>query len=320
MQQPRLDDTTLLKLFLDSGKNPTRAAAAAGIHVRTLHYRLTEIEAKLGHRVRDGKGSQAFVSARRSTRPTPISLKDGLIVVGSDAHYWPGESSAAHRAFVRAIRSLKPDIVVMNGDEFDGAALSRHAPISWERAPSADRELEACKSRMEEIRDEAGEAKLLGTFGNHTLRIDTFLATHVAAVQGIAGTKFEDHFPDWQYAWAYMVNEHTLIKHRIRGGEHATWNNTASAQINTVTGHCHNMQVRPRSTMSPVNGGTIYGVDTGMLADPWGPQFFYLEQGPRNWRAGFAVLTFNNGILMPPELCQVVAENKVFFRGKLYTV
>ena len=69
-----------------------------------------------------------------------------------------------------------------------------------------------------------------------------------------------------------------------------------------------------------VYGGTIYGVDTGMLADPWGPQFFYLEQGPRNWRAGFAVLTFNNGILMPPELCQVVAENKVFFRGKLYTV
>jgi hypothetical protein len=68
--------------------------------------------------------------------------------------------------------------------------------------------------------------------------------------------------------------------------------------------------------MGPTNGGNLYGVDTGMLADPWGPQFAYVEQGPRNWRSGFAVLTFADGLLMPPELCQVVADGVAFFRGE----
>jgi hypothetical protein len=112
-----------------------------------------------------------------------------------------------------------------------------------------------------------------------------------------------------------MVNGHTLIKHRIKGGIHATWNNTADAQISTVTGHLHNLRITPRTTMSPLNGGNLYGVDTGMLADPWGPQFAYCEQGPRNWRAGFAVLTFRAGLLMPPELVQVVEDGVVWFRG-----
>jgi hypothetical protein len=113
-----------------------------------------------------------------------------------------------------------------------------------------------------------------------------------------------------------MVNGHTLIKHRLKGGIHATWNNTADAQVNTVTGHLHNQRITPRSTMSPVNDGNLYGVDCGMLADPWGPQFAYCEQGPRNWRSGCVVLTFVNGLLMPPELCQVVAEDVAWFRGQ----
>lgn len=313
-------DTEILNAFNQNGRSVARAARALGMHVRNVHQRLGDIEEKLGHRIRQGKGSAASVSQRRNTRPVPVHLRDGVALVGSDAHYWPGLSSTAHRGFVRAAKALQPDLVIMNGDEFDGASLDRHPSIGWEGKPSAQQELDAAKQRMGEIADEAGNAKLLGTFGNHTIRLDTYLATHAAAVEGVPGTKFEDHFQDWEYAWAFMINEHTLVKHRIRGGEHATWNNTAAAQINTVTGHCHNMQVRPRSTMSPVNNGVIYGVDTGMLADPWGPQFHYLEQGPRNWRSGFAVLTFVDGVLMPPELAQVVDDGKMFFRGKLYRI
>lgn len=47
--------------------------------------------------------------------------------------------------------------------------------------------------------------------------------------------------------------------------------------------------------------GRRYGVDTGTLADPDGPQFVdYLEASPTNWASGFAVLTFHGGKLLPP--------------------
>ena len=51
-------------------------------------------------------------------------------------------------------------------------------------------------------------------------------------------------------------------------------------------------------------------------------QFIYAENNPLNWRSGFAVLTFNNGKLMPPELAEVVDEDKglYYFRGQVMKV
>ena len=315
----RVTEQDFIQAFERAGRSPAALARATGLSERSVHARLARLGARLGGELRVGNPNKRVVITR-DTRPCPITLHNGVIVVGSDAHYWPGEATTAHRGIVKVCKLLGPDIVVMNGDEFDGASLSRHAPIGWETKPDTFQEIEAAKERMLEIKRAAPGADLLGTFGNHTIRIDSYLASHAAQVRGVFGTKFEDHFPGWQYAWAWVVNGHTLIKHRIRGGVHATWNNTADAHINTVTGHCHALQVRPRSTMSPINNGTIYGVDTGMLAEPWGPQFGYMEQGPRNWRAGFAVLTFNNGILMPPELAQVVDDGLIFFRGNTISV
>jgi hypothetical protein len=291
----------------------TDAAISVDMAPRSFHARLATIEAKTGRKLRTGKGSRVVIS--RDTRPNPITLEDGCIIVGSDAHYWPGDASTAHRAMVKLCKKLGPDIVVMNGDELDGAAAGRHARIGWEQRPTLAAEIKVLQERMQEVKRASPGAHLLGTYGNHTIRMDTYLAANAAAVEGVAGMKFDDLLPAWNYAWAWMVNGHTLIKHRIKGGIHATWNNTADAQISTVTGHLHNLRITPRTTMSPVNGGMIYGVDTGMLADPWGPQFAYVEQGPRNWRAGFAVLTFTGGQLMPPELCQVVDEDVAWFRG-----
>ena len=48
---------------------------------------------------------------------------------------------------------------------------------------------------------------------------------------------------------------------------------------------------------------------------PTGVQMEYVEQGPRNWRSGFAVLTFRDGLRMPPELAQAVEEDAIWFRG-----
>ncbi|MBV8658227.1 MAG: hypothetical protein JO142_10430 [Burkholderiales bacterium] len=306
-------------MYEDSGRSPAAVSRALGVTERNVYARLNRLEKVLGTTLRSRSG-HAVAKVNRDTRPNPIDLRTGVIVVGSDAHYYPGEPTTAHRGMVRVCQLLGPDIVVMNGDEFDGATMSRHAPLGWETRPSIAEELEACRERMAEIKAASPGAVHLGSYGNHTVRIDNFLASHAAAAKGLPGTTFDDYFPGWTYAWAWIVNHHTLIKHRIRGGVHAAWNNTSDAQISTVTGHTHSLQVKPRTTMSPLNNGVIYGCDTGMLADPWGEQFTYMEAGPRQWRSGFAVLTFNNGILMPPELAQVVDDGLIFFRGNVIQV
>jgi hypothetical protein len=63
-----------------------------------------------------------------------------------------------------------------------------------------------------------------------------------------------------------------------------------------------------------------WGVQTGCLADPRGEQFIhYTEDAPTDWTSGFALLTYEQGHLLQPELVRVFDENKglVDFRGKL---
>ena len=85
-----------------------------------------------------------------------------------------------------------------------------------------------------------------------------------------------------------------------------------------VTGHLHSLKTTPWSDYN----GTRYGVDTGTLAAPYGPQFGYQEDNPRNHRSGFAVLTFDKCRLLWPELVHVIDETagEVEWRGKVYTV
>jgi hypothetical protein len=47
-----------------------------------------------------------------------------------------------------------------------------------------------------------------------------------------------------------------------------------------------------------------------------------MEDSPRNWRSGGAILTFHDSKLMPPELFEVIDEDAdlVYFRGQVIEV
>ena len=118
----------------------------------------------------------------------------------------------------------------------------------------------------------------------------------------------------WRACWATWINGHTVVKHRWKGGIHATRNNTVNAGTNIVTGHLHSLKVAPFSDYN----GTRFGVDTGTLADPYGEQFAdYTEISPVDWRSGFAVLTFHRSRLLWPEVAHVIDEGVVEFRGQV---
>jgi len=241
-----------------------------------------------------------------------IEMEKGRIVVFSDAHFWPGDVTTAYKALLMIIKEFKPKVVVANGDIFDGSQASRHARIGWEKTPTVKEELEACKEYMEGIEKVSKGAELIWTLGNHDARFETFLSAQTGMYEGVSGFTLKDHFPLWKPCWSFWVNEDTCIKHRWKGGFGAGRANTLGAGVSIVTGHTHNLAVQPLTDYN----GTRYGVQTGCLADPNGEQFIaYTEDNPKDWRSGFALLSWERGRLMLPELIQVCGESEFEFRG-----
>jgi hypothetical protein len=58
-----------------------------------------------------------------------------------------------------------------------------------------------------------------------------------------------------------------------------------------------------------------WSVDGGSLSDPRSEGFDYAE-GNVEHAQGFVVLTYREGRLMPPEICELV-DDGAWFRGKL---
>jgi predicted phosphodiesterase len=243
-------------------------------------------------------------------------LENGKIVIFSDAHYWPGYISTAHRALIQVIKAEKPAIVVCNGDAFDGAQISRFGRNQWSKAPTVVEELKAVKERLGEVEKAAKGAKLFWPFGNHDSRFETALSNKVSEFEGVEGFHLKDHFPLWTPCWSLFINDDIVIKHRIRGGVHATRNNTLAAGRTTITGHLHQLKVTPFADYN----GNRYGIDCGTLADPYGPQFQYAEDNPQDWRSGFIVLSIRDGSLLHPLIAQVRSEGEVEYKGEIIQV
>lgn len=291
------------------------AARALGIPRQTFLHHIAEAERRR-------------LIPQDTIKPLPhrieMEIENGVALVGSDAHYWPGIISTAHRAFVKACSDIpNVKLVDLNGDVFDGASVSRHPPIGWESNPSVIDEIEACKDRLGEIEaatlKQPGKVRKAWKLGNHDARYETRLATVAPEYARIHGVHLKDHFPNWETAWALWINDDVVIKHRYKGGIHATHNNTVNSGKTIVTGHLHSLKVTPFTDYN----GDRWGVDTGTLAQVGGPQFRdYMEDGPANWRSGFAVLTFHEGRLLWPELVHVIDEEAglVSFRGRVWHV
>lgn len=308
----RCPENEFIELLTSLG--PQGTADKLDLNIRNVYSRRANLEKKLGRQI---TGPEHHSNTRHNIEHPGRLLADienGTVIVGSDAHYWPGVVTTAHRAFVKFIKEFRPGHIVCNGDIFDGASISRHPSIMWEKKPSVILELEACQERMGEIEVAAGrKARKLWPLGNHDARFETRLSTQVPEYANVKGLHLKDHFGiQWEPCWSLWINDEVVIKHRLKNGIHAVFNNTKDSGKTMVTGHLHSLKAVPWTNYN----GTTWGVDTGTLADPFGPQFEYIEDGPRNWRGGFVVLTFEKGELRQPELCMVVREGVVDFRGK----
>ena len=289
-----------------------KAADAIGVAESTLRHRM-------GRRGTDGKsdGRPLGIKLRNVSHEGRIDacIDNGTAIVFSDAHFYPGVKTTAYRALVAMVREMKPVMVVANGDCFDGSELSRFSSIGWEDKPSVKDELDAVTTALSDIEAAAGSAKLIWPMGNHDMRYETKIANALPQLRGVKGVHLKDFFPNWSPCWTLWVNGNTCFTHFYHSGMHAIWNNLLKGQCNYVSSHRHTPEVR---AYTRADGTTIFGVDTGTLADALGAHNLDYQQGRHgNHRSAFAVLTWKDGKLLMPELCQKWDEDHVQFRGHI---
>jgi len=305
-------------------QSATKIAKHLGINNRAAHLRRRWIEKEYNMvlNASDLRGMQYDKNKPKSFSPlkqVELGMLDGCVIVFSDAHFIPGQRSTAFKGLLWAIQEFSPQVVICNGDAFDGASISRH-DVTEQPATTVIQELKACQGALGEIEEAAKAArhnvKLLFTWGNHDIRFGNRLAQHAPQFKDVQGFKLTDHIPNWDFCWAVWPTEDVIIKHRYKGGIHATHNNTVQSGKSIITGHLHSLKVTPFSDYN----GVRYGVDTGTLAETDGPQFTYAELNPSNHRSGFAVLNFHNGKLLWPQLACKFDEGLIDFRGQIIDV
>ena len=236
------------------------------------------------------------------------------VIVFSDAHF-TDTTTTAFKALLLMIKEFKPQVIVCNGDAFDGQVLSRFPSINYDQKPTVLDELKACRYHLDEIvKHKPAGCRLIWTLGNHDMRYEAWLVNKVPEYSGVDGFSLKYHFPEWETCWSFWIGEDTVVKHRYKGGRMAGYNNlTAAMNTNIITGHTHVL------CASPITGyqGTWWGVQTGCLANPLSSTFEYTEDSPKDWRSGFVLLSFDQGRMLMPELIMVTdEENGEFeFRG-----
>jgi predicted phosphodiesterase len=308
----KLSDYEFIELWNEL-KSPTLVSKKLGIDVRNIHHRRRNLENKYKIRLISSHHNAQDYYVRDYMSRMDVDIDNATIFVASDAHYWPDEISVAHQAFVKLIKKHKCDIVVMNGDAFDGASISRYPKAGYAtfEMPTVKQELEAVSDRLGEIEKVAGNAKLVFTMGNHDQRFESKLANLAPEFQGVAGFSLKEHFPRWLFCMSMMVNKNLMVKHRFANGLHATYNNAMKAGVSMTTGHLHRLQ----ATIVSDYNGSRWGIDTGTLCETDGDQMAYGEGNPSNHCSGFAVLTIVNGRLIQPEFCAVL-DGHAYFRGQ----
>ena len=310
MNAPRCSDDEFMQSFVSIG--PEATAAKYKVTVRNVYARRRILEAKYSAPL--VVPSKSELEAKHPHR-LQNDLKNGVVLIGSDFHIWPGQESLALKAFKRFADDLKPDIVILNGDVLDFPQISKHQPIGWEAAPNPKQEIEAAQDHLHDISKASKRARKLWLLGNHDARFETRLAVVAKEYKGIKGIHLSDHFPLWENGWSSWINTDIVVKHRFKGGLHATHNNTLWSGKTLVTGHLHSAKVAPLTDYN----GTRWGVDTGCVAETHYKQFIdYTEDNPLNWISAFGVLTIKNGRLLPPELVTKFDDNHMTWRGTVF--
>jgi len=314
----KVSDEDFIRLWNKAGGSPTIASQLTGLSQSRVYNRRKQLANK-GIVLKTkaiNRNSSDLYGWGDSKQPYPlqisVSLQNGRILCISDAHYWPGIITTAHLAAVEWAKQEQPEMIAVMGDMFDGATVSRHLPLGWEKLPKVIEELDACRERISEFEQAAPDAIRIWHIGNHDVRFDRCLVGNVPQYEGLSGFSISDYFKQWKFTYLSLVNNQLGLRHRpVNGGIHSAYNSALKFGMSYAHGHLHQLKVTPVDNAI----GRLWGIDCGHLADPKGPQFAYREGLSIGVCSGFAVITLYKGMVVDAEIC-TVNPHGAFFRGE----
>ncbi|NDF98734.1 MAG: hypothetical protein EB101_07380, partial [Chitinophagia bacterium] len=222
-------------------------AKEVGISLRQTQERRRSIENRRAISLEAFNDQRFYKILHSEDKIRSIANIKGPVIVFSDAHFMPNESSVAFEALIKVIKRIKPAMIVANGDILDGSTISKYGPEGWQTKPTLKQELESVQYHMDAIVKACKglEVILHRTIGNHDIRFEKRLAGLVPEYKDISGTKLSDHIPEWSVSWSVLVNENTMIKHRLQhSGVHSSYNNVLKSGLSTCSGHTHLLEVK----------------------------------------------------------------------------
>lgn len=241
----------------------------------------------------------------------PYVISQSKILIISDLHF-PYQDNAAIRAAIKYGKEKKVTCILINGDLFDFATISRHEK-DW-RMRSVSQEFEAVREFLKELRGHFPKAKIVFKEGNHCERFEKFLFTKAPEIFDDNEFKLEvrlrlaelkiDIVKDMLPIKIGKLN--VLHGHELQGGggvnpARATFLKTID---NVLIGHCHRTSTHLEKTFS---NDVIAVNSTGCLCGMY-PMFSRVNK----WNLGFAYIELNI------KTGEYVLYNKVIIKGKVY--
>jgi len=160
---PILQDAEFIELWKTTG-SATEIQKISGGNIRGIQRRRHALELKYNIKLESKNPNGSDPRPHRAPivayERYQLGILNGTILVFSDAHFWPGIRTTAFDGLLWAIKELKPQAVICNGDALDGASISRHPPSGiGPKEPTVIEELKACQSALGEIEEAAKEAR-----------------------------------------------------------------------------------------------------------------------------------------------------------------
>ncbi|NBQ80363.1 MAG: hypothetical protein EBT99_17475, partial [Betaproteobacteria bacterium] len=168
----------------------TLVAQEVGISLRQTQERRRSIQNRRGISLDTFNDQRSYKLLHSENKIRSIANIEGPVIVFSDAHFMPNETSVAFEALIKVIKKIKPTMIIANGDILDGATISKYGPEGWQTKPTLKQELESVQYHMDAI---VKACKGLGvilhrTIGNHDIRFEKRLAGLVPEYKDISGT------------------------------------------------------------------------------------------------------------------------------------
>lgn len=219
MPKPIYSDDEFVEIW-NTHHSAKKMSDAVGMDVRQILRRRKAIEDKSGL-VLVSSFKHPNVTIPNNPARKELGIENGVVLVFSDAHFWPGIHTTAYKGVLWAIKEFQPKAIIANGDIFDGASISRYPRLGFDSTPTVIQELKACEIAMGEIEDTAKKVRhnvnLVFTLGNHDARFENRLAANAPQYEFVKGFSLRDHFPAWHPCWSCWPTTEVVVKHRWKG-------------------------------------------------------------------------------------------------------